>query len=46
MGGALIYLYVAYAIGFLLVGGLVVYVVMQMRSVRSELRELRRHRDS
>ena len=44
MGGALIYLYVAYAIAFVLIGGLVLHTVFQVRSVRAELQELKRRR--
>lgn len=42
--GALSYLFVAYLVAFFLIGGFVLYLVGQVRSVRAELDELRRKR--
>jgi CcmD family protein len=37
-----IYLYIAYAAAVVLIGGYVLYLIAQVRSVRSELEELER----
>ncbi|MGH7904359.1 MAG: CcmD family protein [Candidatus Dormibacteraceae bacterium] len=40
------YLFAAYVIAFCLIGGFVLYLIGQLRSVRSEIEDLkRRHRD-
>jgi CcmD family protein len=38
----MIYLYIAYAAAVVLIGGYVLYLIAQVRSVRSELEELER----